>query len=141
MSVVPLRKPFLKVVGSVPYKSPDQIAFEEAVTRKDAHTWLATQRLGYFNVQSLHQHLILGHANSQPFLTSNPVTQIQLSAFEPDSADVEKALEDSAFYYTLLKVSSERKTGLPSAYRKALESKNGYAPILRQQLGEYRLGR
>ena len=60
MSVSTARKPFLKVVDPVPYKSPDQIAFEEAVTRSDAHTWLGTQQLGYFNVMDLHVALIRG---------------------------------------------------------------------------------
>lgn len=141
MSVVPLRKSFLRVVDNVPYKSPDQIAFEESVTRSDAHTWLGTQNLGYFNVMDLHTVLIKGDADAKPFLVSNPIVKIQLTAFEPDLEDVTKALSNNAFYHAVLNVASEHETRLPSAYRKALESKEGYAPILRQQLGECRLGR
>lgn len=44
MSSAALKEPFLRVVQSTVYKSPDQIAFEEAVSRRDdAHSWLSNQ--------------------------------------------------------------------------------------------------
>jgi len=134
--IIPLRPEF--DISAEPYKSSDQIAFEEAVMRKDAHSWLATLNLGYFNVQSLHEHLIRGHAASQPFLVSNLMVKLKLQGFEPDIEDVRRSLSDTAFYHALLKVAKEQKT-LPASYRKALEGNEGFAPIFRQELGEHRL--
>lgn len=115
------------------YKSPDQIAFEEAVTLPDAHTWLGTQNLGFFNVQSLHEHLITRNSQSQPFLTRDPLTKIRLESFKPDVADVSEALSNPAFYYALLKVA---KTGalLPTEYHQAIAGSGAYDQIFRQEL-------
>ncbi|NCO03106.1 MAG: hypothetical protein GW903_02810 [Alphaproteobacteria bacterium] len=115
------------------YKSADQIAFEEAVTRPDAHTWLGTQNLGFFNVQSLHEHLIIGNAQSQPFLTRDPLTKTRLENFKPDVADVSEALSNPSFYYALLKVA---KTGalLPTEYHQAIMGNGSYAQIFRHEL-------
>lgn len=135
-----LKPAYLKVVEPVPYVSPSQIAFEEAVERADAHTWLGTQNLGHFNVKQLHKALITGDAESQPYLVANPVTKLKLTAFTPDEADVVAALKDTSFYYALMDVASQGKP-LSGAYRSALANSNeGYAAIFKQQLSSSRLG-
>lgn len=138
------QRPALRLVHDAAakgYKSRDQVAFEEAVTRKDAHTWLGTQNLGHFNVQLLHEHLIRGDAGSQPFLVGKAITKLHLQAFEPDVEDVKKALENTAFYHALLNVAKSRDV-LPSAYRDAIsDDKQTYAAIFRQELQHTKLSR
>lgn len=85
--------------------------------------------------------LITNDAGAQPYLVSNFMTKLQLTAFEPDVDDVKATLSDNAFYNALLNVAKSRKTPLPAAYREAIVQDKGYGAILRQELNDRHLTR
>ncbi|NQZ14535.1 MAG: hypothetical protein HRT94_06915 [Alphaproteobacteria bacterium] len=135
MRVSALKESHLQAVQEVPYKSEDQTAFEEAVTRADAHTWLSTQGLGYFNAQDLHEYLITRNASPKPFLLKEKGMEEALESFSPDVEDIKATLKDNAFYWALYKVAKHKPNQLPQVYRDAMACpKTGFGPILQDAL-------
>ena len=119
------------------YKSPDQSAFEEAVFRSDAHSWLIDQGLGANNRYYLHKFLIANNAWAMPYLVRDESVKAALQEFVPSVESVIKALEDPWFFAALRDSIKENKHPMHPAYFEAMQ-KSDYGPILMREVWEYR---
>lgn len=119
------------------YKSKDQLAFEEAVFRPDAHSWLIGKGLGANNRYYLHRFLIANNAWAIPYLARDEEVKLALQEFVPSVESVISALEDPWFFAALKDSIKNKSCRIYAVYHDAMQ-KSDYGPILMQEVREYR---